>query len=97
MRSFQKGVHASHLGPPAHTTVIGHSYGTLVVGAAASTALAADDVVLVASPGIDVDHVQDLRLAGIDPAENRHHVYATASPTDPIRTSVTCSVRFCMA
>ena len=46
--------------------------------------LAADDVVLVASPGIDVDHVQDLRLAGVDPADNRHHVYATASPTDPI-------------
>ena len=84
LRSFQEGVHASHLGPPAHTTVIGHSYGTLVVGAAASTSLAADDVVLVASPGIDVDHVQDLRLAGVDPAENRHHVYATASPTDPI-------------
>ena len=84
LRSFQEGLRASHLGPPAHATVVGHSYGTLVIGAASATSLAADDIVLVASPGIDVDHAQDLRLAGVDPADNRHHVYATASPTDPV-------------
>ncbi|HEY5853455.1 MAG TPA: alpha/beta hydrolase [Aldersonia sp.] len=85
LHSFQDGLRAAHLGPPAHTTVVGHSYGTLVVGAAAtSVPFAADDLVLVGSPGIDVARVEDLRLAGVDPAENHAHVYATASSTDPI-------------
>jgi len=45
-------------GPP-HLTVIGHSYGSVVVALAASR-LAADDVVLLGSPGARADDVAAL-------------------------------------
>jgi alpha/beta hydrolase family protein len=41
--------------------VLGHSYGSLVVGTAAGTpGLVADDVVFVGSPGVGVDSAADL-------------------------------------
>ena len=47
--------------------VVGHSYGTTVVGTAAteSTPLPVDDVILVASPGANADGVGDVNLAGV--------------------------------
>ncbi|WP_458687900.1 alpha/beta hydrolase [Nocardia tengchongensis] len=83
---FESGLRASHVGPAAHQTVLGHSYGSTVIGAAASGAnsLAADDVVLVGSPGIGVNDVSELRLTGIPPGHNGAHVYATADPADPV-------------
>lgn len=83
---FESGLRASHLGLPSHQTVLGHSYGSTVIGAAASGAntLAADDVVLVGSPGIEVDNVSELRLMGIPAGRNWAHVYATADPADPV-------------
>lgn len=63
LRLFQEGLRATHLGPPAHQTVLGHSYGSLVVGtAAARPGLATDDVVFVGSPGVGVDSAADLRV-----------------------------------
>ncbi|GAB2881694.1 alpha/beta hydrolase [Nocardioides pacificus] len=46
------GLRTSREGDPAHITVIGHSYGSTTTGhAATGDGLAADDIVLVGSPG----------------------------------------------
>lgn len=60
--TFLNGMHASHTGPAAIDTVIGHSYGSTLVGGAASGGnhLAADNIVAVGSPGMLVDHASDL-------------------------------------
>ena len=49
-------------GTAPHVTVIGHSYGAVVVALAAPE-LDADEVVLLASPGARADHVTDLRTS----------------------------------
>ncbi|GAA1849686.1 hypothetical protein GCM10009836_31840 [Pseudonocardia ailaonensis] len=52
-----------HVANPAATmTVVGHSYGTVLVGLAAP-ALPADDLVFLASPGVRVDDVAGLRTS----------------------------------
>lgn len=78
--SFEDGMRASHVGGPSIDTVVGHSYGTTLVGAAASGQhhLAADNIVAVASPGMLVDHAADLH---INPGGT---VYALTDPHDPI-------------
>ncbi|NUT45846.1 MAG: hypothetical protein HOV94_00805, partial [Saccharothrix sp.] len=82
---FQDGLRATDVEAPAHLTVVGHSYGTTVIGQTARDhGLNADDVVLVSSPGAGVQHVSELRLDGVDPAQVGHHVHATTSPDDPI-------------
>jgi hypothetical protein len=62
-------------GPP-HLTVIGHSYGAVVVSLAASK-LDADALVLVASPGARASHVTDLRTSA--------RVWAGRAPRDWLR------------
>ncbi|WP_127499748.1 alpha/beta hydrolase [Actinoplanes solisilvae] len=63
LRQFQEGLRAGHEGAPARQVVLGHSYGSLVVGrAAAGEGLAADGVVFVGSPGVGVDSARDLRV-----------------------------------
>lgn len=83
---FQDGLRATHDGPPSHNTVLGHSYGTTLVGAAAEDGhhLNANDVVLVASPGTMADHASDLSLTGVDPQTNGDHVFATKAQYDPV-------------
>ncbi|ORA76149.1 alpha/beta hydrolase [Mycolicibacter kumamotonensis] len=78
--SFENGMRASHIGAPSTDTVIGHSYGTTLVGAAVSDGhqLAADNVIAVASPGMLVNHASDLN---INPGGA---VYAMTDPSDPI-------------
>lgn len=64
--SFVNGMHASHTGAvPAVDTVIGHSYGSTLVGGAATGGnhLAADNVIAVGSPGMLTDHASNLSLA----------------------------------
>jgi hypothetical protein len=79
LRRFQDGLRASHEGPPARQTVLGHSYGSLVVGTAAATpGLAADSVVFVGSPGVGVDSASRLH---VPPGE----VWASTSRTDVIQ------------
>ncbi len=65
--------------PPARTTVVGHSYGTVVIDEAADRPgrLAADALVLLGSPGMEDD------AAALEAAE----VYDAASPADPISWS----------
>ena len=85
--SFIDGVRASHqAGEPFRSVVLSHSYGTLLVAHAASgeNSLNADALVLVASPGTDVDSAQDLHLDGIPATAMRDHVFATASAVDPV-------------
>ena len=79
LRHFQEGLRATHDGPTARQTVIGHSYGSLVVGKAAAVAgLPADNVVFVGSPGVGVDSAA--RLA-VPPG----HVWSTTSSSDIIQ------------
>jgi hypothetical protein len=79
LRRFQEGLRATHDGADAHLTVLGHSYGSLVVGsAAAAPGLQADEVVFVGSPGVGVDSVRDLAV----PPEK---VWASTSWTDVIQ------------
>lgn len=62
--SYLNGMHASHEGPPAIDTVIGHSYGSTLVGGAATDGnhLAADNVIAVGSPGMLAEHASGLSL-----------------------------------
>lgn len=78
LRRFQEGLRASHDGPAATQTVLGHSYGSLVVGKAATGALDADRVVFVGSPGVGADSVRELTV----PADR---VFASTSISDPIQ------------
>ena len=62
--SFLDGLRVSHTGGPDRLTVIGHSYGSTVVGEAASAGdgLAVDDIIVAGSPGMRVDGVADLQI-----------------------------------
>lgn len=59
--------------------MLGHSYGSLVVGAAARDhGLSADALVFVGSPGVGVDHAGELRTP---PGQ----VWAATAPDDVVR------------
>ncbi|MFD7918141.1 alpha/beta hydrolase [Streptomyces sp. NPDC059740] len=79
LRSFVQGTKASHDDSPSHTTVMGHSYGSTVVGAAAAggSGLGADDIVVAGSPGMTVANARQLH---IDP----EHVWVGGASDDPI-------------
>ncbi|MGW2518479.1 alpha/beta hydrolase [Streptomyces sp. NPDC001617] len=80
LRDFTHGLRASHEGERANLTVLGHSYGSTTVGAAAAGngGLDADNISVVGSPGMTVDRADDLN---IDPS----HVYVGLAEDDPIR------------
>ncbi|MFF5564888.1 alpha/beta hydrolase [Streptomyces sp. NPDC012623] len=64
LNNFLDGLQESHQGSPAHETVIGHSYGSLVTGKmlAGDETPPADAVIFIGSPGVGVDHARDLNL-----------------------------------
>jgi hypothetical protein len=73
------GLAAARVSAPGgrpHTTLIGHSYGTLVIDRAADAPgpLAAHDVVLLGSPGMD-NRAPELEV---------ERVYEASAPADPI-------------
>ncbi|WP_127784192.1 alpha/beta hydrolase [Rhodococcus sp. X156] len=68
---------AAQVGPPQHVTVVGHSYGSTVVGFAAQHGLAADDVALVGSPGVGATSADQL-------SPGRGHVWAGSAEHDPV-------------
>ncbi|MEU4775834.1 alpha/beta hydrolase, partial [Micromonospora sp. NPDC023644] len=79
LHRFQEGLRETHDGPPGRQTVLGHSYGSLVVGTAARDhGLAADALVFVGSPGVGVAHAGELGV----PAGQ---VWASTAPDDVIR------------
>ncbi|MDV8022541.1 alpha/beta hydrolase [Rhodococcus sp. IEGM 1330] len=84
--SFQDGLRAAHDGLPSHNTVIGHSYGSTVVGHAMGDggSLDVDSVVFAGSPGVGVHRAGDLALDGVAPDQMGDHVFATAAPADPV-------------
>ncbi|WP_225825148.1 alpha/beta hydrolase [Streptomyces naphthomycinicus] len=76
---FLDGLEASHSGDtPPHRTVIGHSYGTTLIGAAAEKGtLNADDVVFAGSPGV--------RVSGADQMDvPKGHVWNEEGGSDPV-------------
>lgn len=71
LRDFLDGNRAAHLeatGNAGHTTLVGHSYGTTVIGDAAKSGgwpdgpLAVDDVLVAGSPGMQADRAADLGI-----------------------------------
>lgn len=62
--------------PGAAVTLVGHSYGAIVVGLAAERLPEVGDVVTLGAPGIGVDHAADLGGA---------RVWSALAPTDWIR------------
>lgn len=76
---FTDGLRTSHDATPSHVTAIGHSYGSVVVGNAASHGhhLAVDDIVTAGSPGMDVTHAADLNVGS-------RHMWAGATTDDPV-------------
>jgi hypothetical protein len=73
---FQHGLKLKN--PSAHYTVVGHSYGSLVSGLAASHhGMHPDDLVFIGSPGTGV---KDANRLGMDPG----HVWAGANSQDPV-------------
>ncbi|PZF84413.1 alpha/beta hydrolase, partial [Micromonospora deserti] len=79
LHRFQEGLRVTHDGPPGRQTVLGHSYGSLVVGIAARDhGLAADALVFVGSPGVGAAHAAEL---GLPPGQ----VWASTAPDDLIR------------
>ena len=69
---------AARTGEPAHVTLVGHSYGSTVVGAAMQVGpRRADDLVLLGSPGVLADRVDRLGLSG-------RRVYVGEAAFDPV-------------
>ena len=79
LAGFQAGLAAAHVaGLPDRTVLLGHSYGTLVIGeAAAHDGVRPSDVIFVGSPGVGVNQAAQLGL----PAS---HVWAGANVNDPV-------------
>ncbi|MFH8597678.1 alpha/beta hydrolase [Streptomyces rimosus] len=78
LSSFLTGIAAAN-GGNVNSTVLGHSYGTLVAGETMRDhpGLPVDNAILVGSPGIGVDHAKDLNI----PPER---VWAATAKNDPI-------------
>ncbi|MFJ1544060.1 alpha/beta hydrolase [Streptomyces sp. NPDC088246] len=79
LRDFTHGLRAAHQGERSHLTVLSHSYGSTVAGAAdaGGRGLDADDMVAVGSPGMTVDRADQLH---IDPK----HMYVGTADNDPV-------------
>ena len=80
LRRFTEGLRSARDGREGHLTVIGHSYGTTAVGAAArgGQGLGADDIVAVGSPGMAADRAAQLQ---VEPG----HVWVGTADDDRIR------------
>jgi hypothetical protein len=71
-------------------TIPGHSYGTSVVGKAATLGLVADRVIFVASPGVMASSVDGFWLISKPESARipvRERVWAITAPNDPILTA----------
>ncbi|MFF3357046.1 alpha/beta hydrolase [Streptomyces sp. NPDC002917] len=80
LNGFMRGLVATNENEDPHLTAIGHSYGSRTVGAAAQQGdgiPGVDDIVLVGSPGIGVDHAEDLGVG-------KDHVFVGAAENDVV-------------
>ncbi|MFH8373705.1 alpha/beta hydrolase [Streptomyces cyaneofuscatus] len=79
-RDFMGGIAATNGNEDPHLTAIGHSYGSRTVGAAAAVPggiPGVDDIILVGSPGVGVNHAVDLGVGS-------GHVFVGAAANDPV-------------
>ncbi len=76
-RALDALVTGLRLDPSQRVTLIGHSYGSTTVGAALLRGVRADNVVVMGSPGILVDHADDFGRTKTD-------FFVMAAPGDPI-------------
>lgn len=77
--SFVNGLNVTHdPSVSSHTTIVAHSYGSTLTGAAATSGdgLAVDDIVLVGSPGVLTDNAADMQVGD--------HVWVEAARTAPV-------------
>ncbi|MGO1049740.1 alpha/beta hydrolase [Crossiella sp. CA198] len=80
---FQDGLRVTHDGPPSHNTVVGHSYGSTVVGhTARDLGIKADELVFIGSPGVGVERADQLNM----PPDR---VHASVAEHDIIKTTNT--------
>ncbi|MFE1861683.1 alpha/beta hydrolase [Streptomyces anandii] len=79
LSNFLTGLDTTHHGGHANSTLLGHSYGSLVVGETMRDHpdLPADNAILVGSPGTGVNHAKDLNI----PAD---HVWAATAGYDMV-------------
>ncbi|MGW5739403.1 MULTISPECIES: alpha/beta hydrolase [Streptomyces] len=79
LNRFNDGLEASHTGDTTpHRTVIGHSYGTTLIGAAAQTGdLNADDIIFAGSPGVRVSGADEMDVP-------KGHVWNEAATWDAV-------------
>ncbi|MFE7429820.1 alpha/beta hydrolase [Streptomyces sp. NPDC057545] len=79
LRDFTHGLRAAHQGERSHLTVLAHSYGSTVAGAAdaGGSGLDADDMVVVGSPGLTVDRADQLHV-------DARHLYVGAAENDVV-------------
>jgi pimeloyl-ACP methyl ester carboxylesterase len=78
LSSFLHGLNASHQDGDSHLTVMGHSYGSTVVGdTVRNYDTGADEVILVASPGSTAQTADELNVES-------GHVWATTAEGDAI-------------
>ena len=73
---FLQGIGASR-DNDAHLTLLGHSYGSTTAGLALRQETGVDDAVFFGSPGLDANHIQDLKLAP-------GHAYYIEARQDPV-------------
>ncbi|MCH7232510.1 alpha/beta hydrolase [Glycomyces sp. L485] len=79
LESFTQGIRSTAEGDPSNLTLTGHSYGTTMVGTAASTeGVDADNIMFVASPGVGTDTASAL---GVDES----NVWASTNDEDVIQ------------
>ncbi|SHK96337.1 alpha/beta hydrolase [Streptomyces yunnanensis] len=78
LTNFLTGIDAAHKGRP-HSTILGHSYGTLVAGETMRDHpdLPVENAILLGSPGAGVNHARELNI----PAD---HVWAATAENDLI-------------
>ncbi|QCO68310.1 hypothetical protein E5843_12035 [Luteimonas yindakuii] len=92
LRDFTEGLAETRQDPDARTTVIGHSYGSTVVGTAdalAGRGLAADDIIAMGSPGMGYESAERqgwFDSALVDDVSDMHidadHFWAGAASDD---------------
>jgi len=94
LRDFTLGLRESHQGPDANVTVIGHSYGSTVVGTAdalAGEGLAVNDIIAMGSPGMGYEARERQGWFDgpmVDDISDMHigadHFWAGAAANDPV-------------
>ncbi|WP_415647476.1 alpha/beta hydrolase [Stackebrandtia soli] len=85
---FSDGLRVTHEGERSHNSIVGHSYGSTVIGYTAKDhGLDVDEAIFVGSPGVGTDTAAELGL-------NPENVYSSHASNDPIRYLTETEVAF---